>query len=426
MKKNFTPFERGLKDKMEKFEFPYEQGSWTLLQRQMGMAKTGGTVWVFSLVSTILVLSGGAVALYRSQHVPSVAKKASTQEHCAKSSLSITRGASHQNSIGFVAELNNSLEPSTVSLRPSSKFNSLDSGSMDPNQYIVSTSDVEVIDANSNTIVSSNTGATASSPNPSIKADNVIAFQCNVRRACQGEEVEFQTTNGPKTGSYLWNFGDGHFSDEVNPKHKFSKAGKYDVSLSITSDNGQINTTVVNDMIMIEAAPDADFVWQFINSDPNSPEVRIVNRSEGGNSYEWSNGNQSVVDATGTVFKLKQSGRQMIALNAKNEAGCSDGSVKHISINTDFTLDAPQSWSFAKGAFMPAGLKKNKVDFTMTLIDSSGNKVFETSSRVKGWDGKLPGGSSAKAGDVYSYIVIITNDLTQEQKYFNGILTVSP
>ncbi len=424
MKKNFTPFEHSLKDKMEKFEFPYEQGSWTLLQRQMGMAKTGGTVWIFSLVSTILVLSGGAVALYRSQHVPSTAKKASTQEHCAISSLSITRGASHDNSIGFVPQTDNSLLQSTVSQSHSSILNSSEPSSKAPNQTFVSTTDASVIDVNTN--FNANAGLTAPSSNPSIKADNVIAFQCNVRRACQGEEVEFQTTNGPKTGSYLWNFGDGHFSDDVNPKHKFAKAGKYDVSLSITSDNGQINTTVVNDMIMIEAAPDADFVWQFINSDPNSPEVRIVNRSEGGNNYEWSNGNQSVVDASGTVFKLKSSGRQMIALNAKNEAGCSDGSVKHISINTDFTLDAPQSWSFAKGAFMPAGLKKSKVDFTMTLIDSFGNNVFETSSRVKGWDGKLPNGSSAKVGDVYSYIIIITNDLTEEQKYFNGILTVSP
>jgi PKD repeat protein len=258
------------------------------------------------------------------------------------------------------------------------------------------------------------------------RSDNVIAFNCNVRRACQGEEVEFQTTSGPKTGSYLWNFGDGHFSDEVNPKHKFAKAGNYDVSLSITSDNGQINTTVVNDMISIEAAPDADFTWEFINSNPGAPEVRIVNRSEGGNNYEWNNGSQSTMDPNGTIYKLNPKGRQMIALSAKNEAGCTDGAVKHISVNTDFALDAPQSWSFAKGTYMPSGLKKNKVDFNMIFMDTSGKRVFETSSRLKGWDGKLPDGRMAEAGDVFSYMIIITNDLTQEQKYFNGILTVSP
>ena len=63
MKKNFTPFERSLKDKMEQFEFPYEQGPWAGLQDRMGMAKSGGSVWIVSLISTVIVLSGGAIAL---------------------------------------------------------------------------------------------------------------------------------------------------------------------------------------------------------------------------------------------------------------------------------------------------------------------------------------------------------------------------
>jgi hypothetical protein len=71
-------------------------------------------------------------------------------------------------------------------------------------------------------------------------------------------------------------------------------------------------------------------------------------------------------------------------------------------------------------------LKKNKVDFTMTILDSNGNKVYHTNSRLKGWDGKLPGGQTAQAGEQFNYMIIITNDLTQEQKYFNGHLTVSP
>jgi hypothetical protein len=32
----------------------------------------------------------------------------------------------------------------------------------------------------------------------------------------------------------------------------------------------------------------------------------------------------------------------------------------------------------------------------------------------------------AHAGEQFNYMIIITNDLTQEQKYFNGSLTVSP
>jgi len=413
MKKNFTPFERNLRETMYGHEMPYEHSSWVALQRQMGMTKTGNSVWLVSLISTIIVLSGGAMALYRHQHTPALAGKAISNERFAKAITNTTKGRSHQgmpsrkpaNSIAY--EL---LVPSPGS-NEQNGYNSL----------VVSAG--EVSESTSENISTADPKSVTAAVR---KAENIIEFACNVRKACQGEEVEFQTTNGPKSGSYLWNFGDGHFSDDVNPKHKFSKAGNYDVSLSITSDNGQINTTVVNDMITIEEAPDADFSWEFINKDPSSPEVRIVNLTEGGNTYEWSNGSESKVISDGATFKLQNNGRQMIALNAKNQAGCADGAVKHISVNTDFSLGAPKQWTIADGAFMPQGLKKSKVDFILSIYDSSGAQVFETSSRVKGWDGKLPGGSQASSGSTYSYKVIITNDRTQEQKYFYGTFNVFP
>ncbi len=416
MKKNLTPFERSLQQKMQSHELPYEQEAWVSLQRQMVMAKTGGSVWIISLISTIIALSGGAFALYRHQHTPSTAMKASVPERFATALTNNIRGVSHASVNG---------KNPTLTITPVSSsypLNGVDSN--------IPTSAITGDKAFNDAFVPGSFSFDENAVSPLVpfggqKPDNLIEFACNVRKACQGEEVEFQTTNGPKTGSYLWNFGDGHFSDEMNPKHKFAKAGDYDVSLSITSDNGQINTTVVNDMITIEAAPDADFTWEFINTNPSNPEVRIINLSEGGTTYEWSNGNESSEVAEGAKFVLKPGGRQMIALNAKNAAGCTDGAVKHISVNSDFALGAASQWSPKDGPYMPQGLKKSKVDFILSIYDANNTKLFETTSRVKGWEGKLPGGATATNG-VYTYKVIITNDLTQEQKYFNGTFSVHP
>lgn len=418
MKKNFTPFERNLKEKMEGHEMPYEHASWVALQRQMGIAKGGSSVWIVSLVSTVLVLTGGAIALYRHQHSPSYAKVASSENRFETGILSITKGKSHFDN--YAANVSFTASPTEISeVDPNGKksetYAQITQGKSDS---FAENSEMQSSSAANDQFIDK--------PKSSIIADNIIEFGCNVRKACSGEEVEFQTTNGPKTGSYLWNFGDGHFSDDVNPKHKFGKAGNYDVSLSITSDNGQINTTVVNDMITIEDAPDADFTWEFINSDPNSPEVRVVNLTEGGNIFEWSNGMESKTIADGATFKLHSTGRQMIVLNAKNQAGCSDGAVKHISVNSDFNLSAPKQWSIADGAFMPQGLKKGKIDFEMAIFDQAGNKIFTTTSRVKGWDGKLANGAMASSGSTFSYRVIMSNDRTQELKYFNGTFIVFP
>jgi hypothetical protein len=413
MKKNLSRFEQSLQEKLGNYEMPYEHSSWVSLQRQMGMARTGGSVWIVSLVSTILALSGGAFALYRHQHTPSLAQKASLDSRFAVIISNTTKGVSH----GQGTEGTDQLQSSLTLFENQSAITQTQNSAVNPG-LINSTS-------SSSDIFTPPSEATAPS-SQMTKPDNVIAFACNVRKACQGEEVEFQTSNGPKSGSYLWNFGDGHFSDDVNPKHKFAKAGDYDVSLSITSDNGQINTTVINDMITIEAAPDANFAWEFVNSDPSQPEVQIVNLSEGGTQYEWSNGSESSVMADGARFRLKVNGRQMIALNAKNAAGCTDGAVKHISVNSDFALGAPNQWSMKNGAFMPQGLKKSKVDFVLSIFDKDGAKVFTTNNRQKGWDGKLPSGTLAAAGSTYSYKVIITTDFAQEQQYFNGTFSVFP
>jgi len=116
----------------------------------------------------------------------------------------------------------------------------------------------------------------------------------------------------------------------------------------------------------------------------------------------------------------------MIALTAKNDYGCTDGAVKQISINTDFALSASPSLNIGEETFMPSGLKQSNAKFVMSIYNTSGTKVYETSNRLKGWDGKVNGGDMAKSGEKFFWKIIITNDITHEQKYFNGILTVSP
>ena len=63
---------------------------------------------------------------------------------------------------------------------------------------------------------------------------------------------------------------------------------------------------------------------------------------------------------------------------------------------------------------------------TMFFYDPSGNAVYETSNRSKGWDGSVSGGNQATIGQNYQWRVLIINDLTKEEKYFNGTLNIIP
>jgi PKD repeat protein len=47
--------------------------------------------------------------------------------------------------------------------------------------------------------------------------------------------------------NYTWDFGDGTISEQFEPRHKYQKFGKYDVRLTVNTEHGCSDTTVVAD-----------------------------------------------------------------------------------------------------------------------------------------------------------------------------------
>jgi bacillolysin len=58
-------------------------------------------------------------------------------------------------------------------------------------------------------------------------------------------------------GSYLWDFGDGDTSSQVNPTHTYVTPGTYNVTLSVTGVCGGADTTVKNSYVTVAPAPPA-------------------------------------------------------------------------------------------------------------------------------------------------------------------------
>jgi PKD repeat protein len=154
--------------------------------------------------------------------------------------------------------------------------------------------------------------------------------------------------------------------------------------------------------------------------------VKIVNVSEHASTYEWKFADGTSSNQISPVRNFSTDGRQPIALQVANEFGCTDGTVKQISINGDYNLGAQSTIRPGKDIFMPTSLKSSKSSFELAVYDGNGQRVYETSNRQKGWDGKLADGTNAPVGTVYTWRVILISESSKEQKYFNGTLTVSP
>lgn len=423
MSNNFTPFEDKLRDAIEHYELPYDSGSWNDMNNRLNSGVNSNT-WVVALVAAVFFTAIGSWTIYKysfnfigASAAHRIARFEAIQE--VKNSVGVSNFESNETTITDSVTLQNTISEAFASNE--SSVRRLSNATITP-----SVSSNANADGQAESASSSNSESSSTEP-PVVKPTNSsLTVLASATTVCSGGEVEFSAMNGPKEGSYLWNFGDGNFSNKPNPKHKYMKPGVYDVSLSITSKrDGQINTTVMNDLITIHPTPSADFEWDFVNGASDEPTVKVINTSDNASTYSWKFGDGSTSHEISPIKSYSEKGKQMIVLEVSNEFGCADNKVKYIHINQEYNLMAPDGFSLRSGAFMPEGLKGGKSKFKLTIYNGE-QPIYETTSKSKGWDGTLPSGVKAIAGDQYPWIVIIYNENTNEEKYFSGIVTILP
>src|SRR5690606_39019477 len=113
--------------------------------------------------------------------------------------------------------------------------------------------------------------------------------------------VQFTNLSVPGAGgttTYLWDFGDGGTSTQVNPTHTYVANGVYNVSLSVTNSSGCSNIYTKPNYIQIVSKPTANFTASNNNSCTLPLNVSFTNTSTGGVSYLWNFGDGGTSAAT--------------------------------------------------------------------------------------------------------------------------------
>jgi gliding motility-associated-like protein len=106
-----------------------------------------------------------------------------------------------------------------------------------------------------------------------------------------------KTLTGLPIATYSWNFGDGTTAPDVNPSHTYTKAGTYNVSLTIETTNGCTDSTVVLNGVTIGDKPHAGFkpeptdvcaykTVSFTDESIGNPDRWLWNFGDGGSSIE--------------------------------------------------------------------------------------------------------------------------------------------
>ena len=196
--------------------------------------------------------------------------------------------------------------------------------------------------AGSNTVTKSNyITVTATTTKP------IASFTSDVTSGKTPLNVAFKDTSTGTPTAWKWNFGDGTSSTLQNPTHKYSKVGKYKVTLTVTNEAGSNTVTKSNYITVTTGFQDSVAEFSASPTSGNMPlNVAFTDKSTGNpTAWKWNFGDGTSSTAKNPTHKYSKAGKYTVTLTAKNAAG--SNTVKksnYITVTTAATKPVADFW----------------------------------------------------------------------------------
>jgi len=167
-----------------------------------------------------------------------------------------------------------------------------------------------------------------------VEEKPIVVFEASTTSGCFPLEVAFTDNSKTPVGNIIrreWNFGDGTTSTDANPKHTYTTAGSFSVSLTVTNSDGVVKKMVKPALIAIDEGIRADFE---VMAKPGCLPVSFVNQSTatGLMNFEWSFSDGATKTDADVDYNFQKSGNYTITLKATNESGCIAKTSKEIAV----------------------------------------------------------------------------------------------
>jgi gliding motility-associated-like protein len=159
--------------------------------------------------------------------------------------------------------------------------------------------------------------------NPKPVSDFTLPNVCMPVGAAQFNDIS-TVPGGNTITNWLWNFGDGSPPSTVqNPLHNYSGLGPYNVSLTVTTNNGCTDTRVKT-LNTIYAEPQAAFTWppEVCLGSPASFTSTSTAPGSTVTGWNWNFGDGNTSTATNPTHTYAAAGTYTVTLNVTSAVGC--------------------------------------------------------------------------------------------------------
>jgi len=212
---------------------------------------------------------------------------------------------------------------------------------------------------------------------------------------------------------WKWSFGDGTTSTQQNPKHKYSKAGIYTVSLTVKNVVGS-NTATKTDYIKVVTKPVSNFTSS-VTTGKSPLSVVFTDTSTGvPASWRWSFGDGTTSTQQNPKHKYSKIGVYTVSLTVKNVVGSNtatktdyikvvtkpvaafsasptSGKAPLTVTFTDKSTGTPTKWKWSFGDGTTSTQKNPKHKYskagkytvTLTVTNAAGSNTIKKTNYIK-------------------------------------------
>lgn len=241
---------------------------------------------------------------------------------------------------------------------------------------------------------------------------------------CLGESIEFETIEQENV-VYSWNFGDNQYSNLRAPSHVYKQAGSFPVTLIVTSTKDHSIISKSKEILVeVIELPDADFTYEMMQETSVSTIMLKPKNQDINPNWDFGDGYKS--NELNPSHQYPKKGYYNITLETKNHFGCSAKTTKKVTIQEDYNLLAPNSFTpngdGINDFFIPEALKTMDVQFTMTIYSQTEGLIFESKNINQQWNGINQQNGNVCGEATYIWIVNLINSDGKAEQYKGAVL----
>ena len=387
---NLSEFERIIKDKVDSFEYPYDNSSWKDIKKSV---PGRSNFWGYAAFISIAVIATLSIVYVFNDDVNEVCKKNISEFVNKKFEPTVE---SKTNNI-IIENSQNNIEDEAIKIETPIETSVINKNEDEMVENKKET--VETIIKESSAITTLQNNQSAYKP---LKPN--ATFICDKKEGCPPLQVKFTPIEISDTIIYSWDFGDGTISTDRSPLHTYNDDGNYSVTLNVKYYRSE--AVVANrqaNLIKVYELPVAQFSWT-----NNENSYSFENLSSNAAKYKWIlSDTTSNEESLNTVFKTN--GKYPVQLVAYNKYGCKDMVTNTVNVKIEFPI-------FVANSFSPNGDADN--DLFGPQVDKPADyyiefMVFNMKTNQKVFDAK------GNANDVvWDGIDRYTNQLAEPGYYY--------